>query len=413
VFFGSALQGVGVEELMSGLAELLPGEPGDGDGALSGTVFKIERGDDGQKIAYVRLFSGTLRARDRLGDEKVTALAGFAGGNAVHRDAVGAGEIAKVWGLREARIGDPVGESHSSARTRFPPPTLETEVRPAQEADKAALHLALTQLAEQDPLIDVRQDDERQAFALSLYGEVQKEVIAATLEADYGVEVTFSETTPLFVERPAGTGEAVERLNTDSNPYPGTLAFRIEPAPPGAGETFRSEAAPQTLPLNMYKTAERFKDEIDENVRLATQRGPCGWRVVDWIVTLTECEYGRSDGPPSKRAPLAKPAEWRDLTAFVLSQALERAGTVVCEPVHRFELGFPADTLRTVYAALMRLGATVEAPDVNDTWGTAAGEIRAARLLELQQQLRGLTRGEGVLETEFDRYDPVEPHARS
>jgi translation elongation factor EF-G len=57
-------------------------------------------------------------------------------------------------------------------------------VRPAEEADKAALHLALTQLAEQDPLIDVRQDDARQEFALSLYGEVQKEVIAATLAAE-------------------------------------------------------------------------------------------------------------------------------------------------------------------------------------------------------------------------------------
>jgi ribosomal protection tetracycline resistance protein len=55
----------------------------------------------------------------------------------------------------------------------------------------------------------------------------------------------------------------------------------------------------------------------------------------------------------------------------------------------------------------------VEAPDVSETWGTAAGEIRAARMLELQQQLRGLTRGEGVLETEFERYDPVEPGARS
>jgi ribosomal protection tetracycline resistance protein len=53
----------------------------------------------------------------------------------------------------------------------------------------------------------------------------------------------------------------------------------------------------------------------------------------------------------------------------------------------------------------------VEAPDVSGSWGTATGDIRAARLLELQQQLRGLTRGEGVLETEFDRYEPVNVHS--
>ena len=150
-FFGSALKGEGVEELMAGVAELLPGEAADEEAPLSGTVFKVERGDDGQKIAYVRLFSGTLRARDRLGEEKVTALAGFVGGRAVQRDAVRAGEIAKVWGLRGARIGDALGVVHPSARTQFPPPTLETVVQPALEADKAALHLALTQLAEQDP----------------------------------------------------------------------------------------------------------------------------------------------------------------------------------------------------------------------------------------------------------------------
>ncbi len=406
-FFGSALKGEGVEELMAAVPTFLPAEGGDADAQLSGTVFKIERGDDGQKVAYVRLFTGTLRARQRLGDEKVTALAGFAGGKAVHRDSVAAGEIAKVWGLRGVRIGDPIGETHSSARMQFPPPTLETAVRPVHEADKAALHLALTQLAEQDPLIDVRQDDARQEFPISLYGEVQKEVIAATLEADFGVAVTFSETTPLCVERPLGVGEAVERLNTDSNPFPATVALRIERAPDGAGETFRVEVPSQTLPLYAYKTAERFGEQMDEYVRRATRTGPCGWRVVDWVVTLTEFEYAGSDGPPSKRGPLAKPSEYRDLTALVLGQALGQAGTVVCEPVNRFELGFPADTLRAVYSALTRLGAVVEAPAVIGGWGTATGEIPAATMLELQQQLRGLTRGEGVLEAEFVRYEPV------
>jgi ribosomal protection tetracycline resistance protein len=407
VFSGSARTGEGVEVLMAGIAELLPAEPGDPDAPLSGTVFKIERDAAGHKIAYARLFAGTVRARERVDGGKVTAIAGFEGGSAVHRDAVHAGEIAKLWGLADVRIGDPIGYPRSSGRSQFQPPTLETVVRPAQEADKAALQVALTQLAEQDPLIDVRQDDVRQEFALSLYGEVQKEVIAATLEADYGIAVTFSETTPLCVERPLRTGEAVEWLNGESNPFPATLRLRIEPAGDGAGESFRVEVAATTLPLYAYKTAGRFAQHMDEYVRRATQDGPSGWRVVDWVVTLTEFEYAGSDGPPAKRGPLIKPFELRDLTALVLAQALEGAGTVVCEPVHRFDLGFPADTLSVVYSALARLGAVVETPDVGATWGRATGEISASRMLELQQQLRGLTRGEGVLETAFDHYEPV------
>ena len=161
----------------------------------------------------------------------------------------------------------------------------------------------------------------------------------------------------------------MERLNTPPNPFPATLAFRIEPAADGAGETFRRETEARALPLYVYKTADAFDEDMADYVRLATQKGPSGWRVVDWVVTLTELEYAGTDGPPAKRGPLAKPSEWRDLTALVLGQALERAGTVVCEPVNRFELGFPADTLSTVYSALSRLGAVVETPDVTRSLG--------------------------------------------
>ena len=80
---------------------------------------------------------------------------------------------------------------------------------------------------------------------------------------------------------------------------------------------------------------------------------------------------------------------------------------MVCEPVHRFELGFPADTLGTVYSALAAWAPWWRRRRCTGSWATATGEIPAARMLELQQQLRGLTRGEGVLEAEFDHYEPV------
>ena len=66
VFFGSAITGAGVDALIAGINELLPAAEGDADGPVSGTVFKIERGPAGEKIAYVRMFSGTLHVRDRL-----------------------------------------------------------------------------------------------------------------------------------------------------------------------------------------------------------------------------------------------------------------------------------------------------------------------------------------------------------
>ena len=74
---------------------------------------------------------------------------------------------------------------------------------------------------------------------MSLYGEVQKEVIQATLLSDFGLDVGFSETTTICVERPTGTGEAVEILHAESNPFLATIGLRIEPAPEGSGIEFR------------------------------------------------------------------------------------------------------------------------------------------------------------------------------
>ncbi len=182
VFFGSAITGAGVESLRSGLMELLPAADGDPDDPVSGAVFKIERGASGEKVAYARMFSGTLHTRDRLRfgrghDDKVTAIAVFECGPAVQRPSAAAGEVAKLWGLSAIQVGDRIGEARDQQlEHQFPPPTLESVIVASEHGDRARLRLALTQLAEQDPLINVRQDDLRDELSISLYGEVQQEV---------------------------------------------------------------------------------------------------------------------------------------------------------------------------------------------------------------------------------------------
>ncbi|HSI98683.1 MAG TPA: translation factor GTPase family protein, partial [Gaiellaceae bacterium] len=287
VFFGSALTGAGVEELMVGIAEFLPARRGDPDGPVAGTVFKIERGAAGERIAYVRMFSGTVRTRDRVrfgedSEEKVTAIGVFDGGSVEQRQAVSAGEIAKLRGLREIRVGDRIGEPGTAAtQHQFAPPTLESAVVPRDPGRKEALRVALAQLAEQDPLIDVRQDDERQELSVSLYGEVQKEVIETTLAEGFGLEVAFRETTAICIERPVGTGEAVELLYDDENPFSATLGLRVEPAPAGPGVDVRLDVDPRTVPLYIYGTAERFRELMARYVREALREGLCGWVVTD------------------------------------------------------------------------------------------------------------------------------------
>ena len=424
VFFGSALTGAGVAELMNGVAGLLPTAGRDAGGPVRGRVFKIERGEAGEKIAYVRMFSGTVRARDRVAfglrsERKVTAVSTGRGrpaagqavpGQAVPGQAVAAGEIGRLWGLAEVKVGDTIRAAGQAGPAglagpagAFPPPTLETVVVPCDPAGKGALRAALAQLAEQDPLINVRQDDTRQEISVSLYGEVQKEVISATLAGEYGVGVTFRESTTIRIERPAGAGAAVERLHQPPNPFLATVGLRVEPAPPGSGVAFAIESELGSMPLAFFRA-------VEDTVRKTLAQGLHGWQVTDCTVAMTHSGYlgKHSLGHARFTKSMSSTGEdFRNLTPLVLMSALRQAGTVVCEPVHRFSLEVPTDTAGVVLPVLTRLRAVPLRQRLAGASALLEGDIPAAVVDRLRRQLPALTRGEGVLECSFDRYQPV------
>jgi ribosomal protection tetracycline resistance protein len=415
VFFGSAITGAGIEPLMAGIAELLPASAGDPDGPVTGSVFKIERGSGGEKIAYIRMLSGTVRNREWLLfgaglEDKVTAIAVFERGSAVRRDWVSAGEIGKLCGLDEVQIGDSIGQPRSKGTGyQFPPPTLESVVVARDPADRARLRVALGQITEQDPLINLRQDDQRQETYVSLYGEVQKEVIQATLANDFGLEITFRETTMIYVERLCGVASALEVLQADTHPFSATVGLRIEPARVASGIEFRLEVDPRDVPIYIYKTTGSFTEAMTQYVRDTLQQGLYGWQVTDCVVTMNECNYYIGDGPKKRvlSTPRTTAADFRKLTPLVLMQALKKAGTAVCEPIAHVTLEFPTAMMGGVLSALAQLGAAVNTPSVRGELSALETALPSAQVHSLQQQLPGLTSGEGVLESSFAGYQSV------
>ena len=390
-FAGSALTGAGIAELVGGITTLLPTAGGDPGGPLSASVFKVERDPGGRKVAWARLFSGTLRLRDRLDGHPVTALRVVDRGRARPATAVVAGQIAQVRGLTGVRVGDPLGEPRPGAPgPQFAPPTLEAVAVPADPAQAGALHATLTRLADEDPLIGVRQGPGGE-LSVRLYGEVQMEVLRATLAADSGLDVGFRDATTICVERPVGTGRALEVRGRGGNPFAATVGLRIAPAPPGSGLTVRSDVGTGSIPL-AYLTA------VEETTRTALTQGLCGWEVTDGTVTITHCDH---------RPPPVPVGGFRHLTPLVAMAALADAGTTVCEPIHRFRLELPDATAPATLAVLARLAAEVTGHASQGAITTLDGEVRAARAAELRREVAGTTRGEGVLELAFAGHRPV------
>ncbi len=418
VYFGSAAMGVGIDALLGGVDELLSGARGDPEAGTSGRVFKIERTQGGERVAYVRLFAGSLRPRQRVrvggGDEaKPTSIRVFAPAGAPRRDLLEAGEMAAVRGLGAVRVGDAIGEPPpgQAETARFPRPALEAVVYPLRPEESGSLRAALAQLAEQDPLIDVRQDDTRHEIAVSLYGEVQKEVIQATLDRDYGIAADFRETTTVCIERPARVGEAEEVIRAkthtnitgrssplSTNPFKATLALRIEPAPFGSGIEFRADVEPRLVPLYLFKTTDVFLAQMETFVHEALTEGLAGWQVTDCRVTMTDCGYA---------SPETSAADFRRLTQLVLTTALGRAGTWVCEPLADLALEMPSVSAPGVLAALGRLGGRVTGQFSANGVTRASAVLPVARVRSLQNQLPGASMGEGILETRPDGYQPV------
>lgn len=398
VFFGSAMTGAGMDAVIAAITTLLPTSTGDANAPVSGSVFKIERGAAGEKIAYVRMFAGALHVRERVrfgdGHEgRVTALSVFDHGGAVRRDTIIAGQIGKLWGLNDIRIGDLIGSvpEHLEHYT-FAPPTLETLIVPRRPAERRALYTALSQLEEQDPLINLRKDEVRQELFVSLYGEVQKEVIQATLAADYHLEVDFQETTTICVERLIGVGIGAEIMGAPDNPCPATIGLRIEPGPVKSGLVYR-------LAIEVHgKMPAAFFKAVEESVRETLRQGLYGWQVTDCVITLTQVGY---DSVSSVAG------HYRIMTPLAVMTALQQAGTLVHEPMQRFTLEVPAEALGKLLPLLIKLRAVTETPTLHGTGYVLEGIIPVAQMHELQQLLPGLTRGEGVLESVFERYEPV------
>jgi ribosomal protection tetracycline resistance protein len=157
------------------------------------------------------------------------------------------------------------------------------------------------------------------------------------------------------------------------------------------------------MPLAFFTT-------VEDTIRDTLSQGLYGWQVPDCAVTMTHSGYAPRQshmGAKFDKSMSSTGADFRGLTPLVLMTALQRAGTRVLEPMHRFRLEIPAEMFGVVVPALVRMLVVPQTAVLQGSSYVLGGALPAARVHALEQQLPQLTSGEGVLECAFDHYEPV------
>ncbi|ATI53282.1 tetracycline resistance protein [Bacillus cereus] len=393
IFFGSAMTGIGVTELLENISALLPANNSSPDEELSGVVFKIEREPSGEKIAYVRLFSGSLHIRKYVDiqrneslphKEKIKKMCLFHNGDAIQISTVPSGEFCKVWGLNDIKIGDIIGERTDYIKDiHFAEPQMEAAIDAVPKERIHDLYAALMELCEEDPLIQVWKDDVHNELYIRLFGEVQKEVIETTLFEKYNLQVTFSNTRVVCIEKPIGIGNSVEVMDEKANPFYATVGFKVERGELNSGITYTLGVELGSLPLAFHKA-------IEDTVFQTLKQGLYGWEVTDISVTLTHTGYA---------SPVTTASDFRNLTPLVLMDALKQAETYVYEPVNEFELTVPEHAISTAMYKLAAVPATFAEPIFNNDSYQLTGSLPVTKTENFKRMLHSFTEGEGIFTT--------------
>ena len=348
------------------------------------------------------MFSGTLRDRDRLplgdGGAKVTAIGVFERRPTTRRARPPPATSPSCTACRRARSATrsalpPDGATISSSPRRRSRPSScpANSHRPARAARR------LAQLAEQDPLIDVRQDDAGGALRVALRRGAE-----GGHPGDAGGRVRRRGRLPRddddLHRAAARPGRGVRADRGGRNPFLATVGLRVEPAPAGTGVAFRLEVELGSMPPAFFKA-------VEETRAGGAAAGPHGWHVAglradDDALRLLGAAEPLARGFDKSMSSTA--GDFRELTPLVLMAAPARGGHGVHEPVHRF--GSRRRPTRWLAAPARRRGRRrAGAPAPEGAACVVEGEIPAARCTSCVAAAAA-DEGEGVLESEFSRY---------
>lgn len=396
-FAGSALRMEGIEEFLDGVVALMQEKTWPDE--FAARVYRVSRGAHGERLAWVKVTGGVLRAKEQLSgfdrgatwNEKVDQVRIYDADSFEIAREVPAGRVCAVTGLSQVLPGSALGAEARLAEPALAP-VLSYSVG-AAGADATTLVQALRELADEDPLLGVAWHEQLQEVHVQLMGEVQREVAARQLLDRFGLEVTFGAGGILYREtvtapvRGAGHFEPLRHY--------AEVQLLVEPAERGAGVEAGTRALEDDLDRNWQRLILTHVLEREHPGVLM------GAPLTDVRITLLggRAHLKHTEG-----------GDFRQATYRAIRQALmtarEQGACQLLEPWYRFRLGVPADKVGRALADLQRMGADFDAPVAEGDRAEIAGSAPASEIGSYALEVSVYSGGRGRLFLEYAGYRP-------
>ncbi|MBP7964585.1 MAG: elongation factor G [Caldilineaceae bacterium] len=423
VLTGTALRNMGVQPLLDAVVRYLP-SPADIP-AINGThpetgevivrhadpkepfaalVFKIVTDPFVGRLAYARVYSGTLEAgsnvynvnRDRK--ERVSRLLQMYADKRDEIKVCEAGDIAAIVGLKQSFTGETLCDPNFPIlleNIEFPEPVIKIAVEPKSKADQDKMTDALIKLAEEDPTFRVQYDDQTGQTVISGMGELHLDIIVDRMKREFRVQcnvgrpqVAYRETITKFirvegrfVRQSGGRGQF------------GHVWLELTPNEGGKGFEFEDATVGGVIP-------KEFIGGVQKGVVGAMDSGVlAGYPVVDVKVRLVDGSYHDVDS--SEMA-------FKIAGSMAFKEGCQKAGPILLEPTMKLEVIVPEEYVGDVVGDISSRRGTILGMEPRMGGITAVnGYVPLSEMFGYATSVRSMTSGRGTFTMEFDRYAPV------
>ncbi|MDY2727911.1 MAG: elongation factor G [Candidatus Onthovivens sp.] len=417
VFCGSAYKNKGIQLLLDGVVEYLPSpieiphakgtdsngneytcEPDD-NAPLVGLAFKIATDPFIGRLAYFRVYSGTVKAGTYVYNtnkgikERIARLVLMHSNHRQEVDELHAGDIGAIIGLKSTTTGETLcgeGVNVTLEKMEFPEPVIEEAVEPKTKADQEKMTLALLKLAEEDPTFKVHTSEETGQTIIAGVGELHLDIIIDRLKREFGVQVNVGKPQVGYRETIKATADCEGKYIKQSGgrgQY-GHVWIKFEPNP-GKGFEFVNAIVGGSVPKEYIKPTQ---DGLED----ALQRGlVAGYPAIDIKATLFDGSYHEVD---------SSEAAYKIAASMALKEAAKKCSPVILEPIMKIEVTVPEQYYGDVIGDITRRRGQMTGESQRGNAKIVEAEVPLAEMFGYVTDLRGFTQGRGNYTMEFSHF---------